>query len=268
MRKKFTEQEQIRREKLKQLKEMGRDPYYSSFKETDTINDILNKFGETSKEELTDNHTKDFSVAGRVMIIRDQGKAMFIVIQENGVKFQLYVRKDSISEQDWKVVQLLDIGDITYSIGRIMKTNTGQLTLRSTSFGILTKALRPLPEKFHGLTDIEEIYRRRYIDLIMNKDSRLVFTNRTKIISSIRTLLDKRGFLEVETPVLQSTLGGAAAMPFNTHHNALDMEFKLRIATELPLKRLIIGGINKVYEIGRLFRNEGIQLNIILNSQV
>lgn len=209
MRKKFTEQEQIRREKLKQLKEMGRDPYYSSFKEIDTINDILNKFGETSKEELTDNYTKDFSIAGRVMIIRDQGKAMFIVIQENGVKFQLYVRKDSISEQDWKVVQLLDIGDITYSIGRIMKTNTGQLTLRSTSFGILTKALRPLPEKFHGLTDIEEIYRRRYIDLIMNKDSRLVFTNRTKIISSIRTLLDKRGFLEVETPVLQSTLGGS-----------------------------------------------------------
>jgi len=156
------------------------------------------------------------------------------------------------------VTQLLDIGDIVAVKGNVMKTNTGQLTIRAKEFDIITKALKPLPNKFHGLTNIEDKYRKRYVDLIVNEDSRKVFENRSKIISSIRTLLIEKGYLEVETPILQATLGGAAAAPFETHHNALDMPFKLRIATELSLKRVVVGGINKVFEIGRLFRNEGI----------
>ncbi len=260
MKREFTEQEQIRREKLEKLKNMGRNPYFSEFNEENTVEKIICKYSDMTKQELEDNKTKDYSLAGRVMMIRDQGKAMFIAIKSNGLNFQFYVRKDSIPEQDWEVAKLLDIGDIVSAFGRIMKTNTGQLTLRAIKFGILTKALRPLPEKFHGLQDIEERQRRRYVDLIMNDESRKTFIKRTKIISSIRKLLDDRGFLEMETPVLQSTLGGAAAKPFETYHNSLDMPFKLRIATELPLKRLIIGGIDKVYEIGRLFRNEGVSI--------
>lgn len=260
MREEFTEQEIIRREKLEKLKAMGRDPYFSTFNEETTINGLKEKYDSKTKEELNDNHTDDYSLAGRTMMVRDQGKAMFIAIKANGESFQFYVRQDSVSEEDWSVAQLLDMGDIVSATGRIMKTNTGELTLRATSFNILTKALRPLPEKFHGLTDVEEKNRRRYVDLIMNDDSRKTFLDRTKIVSSIRTLLDSRSFVEVETPVLQATLGGAAAAPFTTHHNALDMEFKLRIATELPLKRLVIGGVDKVYEIGRLFRNEGISI--------
>ncbi len=258
MNREFTEQEQIRREKLAKLREMGRDPYFASFEETVSFNELIEKYGDREKEDLSENPTDEYSLAGRVMMIRDQGKAMFLAIQNNGEDFQFYVRQDSISEQDWEVAQLLDIGDIVSTKGILMKTNTGQLSVRSSEFNIITKALRPLPEKFHGLTDIEERYRRRYVDLIMNKDSREVFVKRTKIVSSIRKLLDSRGYYEVETPVLQATLGGANATPFTTHHNALDMEFKMRIATELPLKRLTIGGLNKTYEIGRLFRNEGV----------
>ena len=157
-------------------------------------------------------------------------------------------------------MKFIDIGDIVGVSGRIMKTQTGQVTVRAKEFFLMTKALRPLPEKFHGLTDIEEIYRRRYVDLIMNDDSKTVFENRSKIITGMRKILDDEKFIEVETPVLHATLGGASAQPFVTHHNALDMQFKLRIATELHLKRLIVGGFNKVFEIGRLFRNEGISI--------
>ncbi len=260
MKREFTEQEKIRREKLERLRKMGRNPYFSKFEENTTITNLIEKYDSLSKQELSENETDDYSLAGRVMMIRDQGKAIFIAIKSNGHNFQFYVRKDSISEEDWNVGQLLDIGDIVSATGKIMKTNTGQLTLRASSFDILTKALRPLPEKFHGLQDVEERQRRRYVDLIVNDESRETFLKRTKIITSIRNLLDERGFNEVETPVLQATLGGAAATPFETYHNTLDMPFKLRIATELPLKRLIVGGIDKVYEIGRLFRNEGVSI--------
>ncbi len=256
----FTEQEKIRREKLQQLKDLGRDPYFESFEQKNTVSELVELHSNSTKEELSENHTPEYSIAGRAMMVRDQGKAMFIAIQADGEHFQFYVRQDSVSEEDWKVAQLLDMGDIVCATGILMKTNTGELTLRASSFRILTKSLKVWPEKFHGLTDIEERTRRRYVDLVVNPDSRETFVKRTKIVSSIRNLLDERGYYEVETPVLTPTLGGAAAEPFKTHHNTLDMEFKLRIATELPLKRLIVGGFDKVYEIGRLFRNEGVSI--------
>jgi lysyl-tRNA synthetase class 2 len=197
------------------------------------------------------------SIAGRIMTLRDMGKVAFMHIQDKKGQMQAYLRKDVLGEETWEVFKLADIGDIVGIKGKLMITKTGELSVKALEYTHLTKALRPLPEKFHGLQDKEEARRRRYVDLIMNEESKRIAFTRPRIIRGIQNYLDNKGFVEVETPVLNPILGGASARPFVTHHNALDMEFYLRIATELPLKRLIVGGMESVYEIGRLFRNEG-----------
>lgn len=261
MKRNFNEQEIIRREKLKKLKDLGFDPYFSLWEKKISFNEIKNKYEKYSKEEILSKFSKDkYDISGRVMNIRNQGKSAFLLIKDSLETIQIYIRKDAISEIKWKVFELLDIGDIINVIGTPMKTKTNELSIRASDINILTKSLRPLPEKFHGLKDKEEIYRRRYLDLIMNDESKKVFIKRSKIIDSVRDTLNKKEFLEFETPILQNTVTGAAARPFLTHHNALNKEFSLRIATELPLKRLIVGGFEKVYELGRIFRNEGISI--------
>ena len=210
-----------------------------------------------SKEELEE--IKDeVVVAGRIMTKRRNGKAGFFHIQDKFGQIQIYIRLDNVGEEAYDLFKSSDIGDIVGIEGYVFKTNTGELSIHATNYIHLTKALRPLPEKFHGLTDVEERYRRRYVDLIMNEDARKVAFARPKIIRTIQKYLDDLGYVEVETPILSPILGGAAARPFTTHHNALDMPFYLRIATELPLKRLLVGGMDAVYEIGRIFRNEGV----------
>lgn len=251
------EQVQIRLEKLKWLEENGIDPYgdkFTSTHNTITLNEEYDQFDKPTLEEMQ----VEVQMVGRMMTKRGQGKAGFAHLQDQQGRFQIYVRKDMLDELSFEVFKKSDIGDIIGVSGIVMKTNHGEVTIKVKEYTHLTKSLRPLPEKYHGLTDVEERYRNRFVDLIMNQDVKETFIKRTKIIKSVRNTLDERGYLEVETPVLQHTLGGASARPFNTHHNALDEEFKLRIATELPLKKLMVGGLEKVYEIGRLFRNEGI----------
>ncbi len=257
---KFNEQEIIRREKLNKLKEMGLDPYFASWKSNIKISELKEKYNSYSKEELSDMNISDiFMVSGRVMFLRDQGKTMFISIKDGLDSIQGWIKKDILNKGK-ESIELVDLGDIVGIAGTIMKTKTGELTIKVNEFEIITKSLKPLPEKFHGLKDKEEIYRKRYLDLIMNDESKNKFLHRSMVVSSMRKFLDSKGFVEVETPILQNVVTGAAAKPFETHHNALDKKFNLRIATELPLKRLIVGGINKVYEIGRIFRNEGISI--------
>ena len=253
----LTDQEIVRREKLEKLREFGIDPFGHSYKRTHLSSELKELYGGKTHEELEEMHV-EVSVAGRIMANRGKGKVAFINIQDLGGNIQVYVRKDVIGEEVYdRVFKIADIGDIVGIKGLVMVTNTGELTIKCLEFTHLSKALRPLPEKFHGLTDIEERYRRRYVDLIMNEEAKRKAVLRPKIIRSIQRYMDNLGYIEVETPVLQPILGGAAARPFITHHNTLNMEFYLRIATELPLKRLIVGGLEKVYEIGRLFRNEG-----------
>lgn len=253
---KLTEQEIIRRQKMEELKAMGIDPFGHAYERTHKSGQIREEFGELTKEELEEKNVT-VKIAGRIMTKRRQGKAGFMHIQDLDGKIQIYVRKDVLGDDAYEVFKKSDLGDIVGIEGKVMKTNHGELSVKVEVYTHLTKALRPLPEKFHGLTDKEERFRRRYVDLIMNEEAKRIAITRPRIIRAIQHYLDSKGMVEVETPVLQPILGGAAARPFITHHNTLNMPFYLRIATELPLKRLIVGGLEGVYEIGRLFRNEG-----------
>lgn len=252
----LTEQEIVRREKLKELEAMGVAPFGERYDRTHTSGQIKELYEMKDKEEL-DTLQVHVKVAGRIMTKRGQGKAGFMHIQDRDGKIQIYLRKDVLGDEAYEIFKKADLGDIVGIEGLVMKTNHGELSVKAEKYTHLTKALRPLPEKFHGLSDVEERYRRRYVDLIMNEEAKSIAITRPRIIRSIQRYLDGQGLIEVDTPVLQPILGGAAARPFVTHHNALDMPFYLRIATELPLKRLIVGGLEGVYEIGRLFRNEG-----------
>ncbi|MFD2831604.1 lysine--tRNA ligase [Corticicoccus populi] len=250
----------VRREKLQQLIDLGIDPFGEKFERTAYTDTLSRDWDQYSKEELVDKEGESETViAGRLMTKRGKGKAGFAHIQDINGQIQIYVRKDQIGEADfdnlWKHA---DLGDIVGVRGVMFKTNTGELSVKAKEFKLLTKALRPLPDKYHGLKDVEERYRRRYLDLITSEDSKSTFVKRSRIIQEMRNYLNDRGFLEVETPMMHMIPGGAQAKPFVTHHNALDVELYMRIAIELHLKRLIVGGLEKVYEIGRVFRNEGV----------
>jgi lysyl-tRNA synthetase class 2 len=252
----FTEQELVRREKCEKLRELGLDPFGHRFDREYFAKDIREKY-ESVDHDAFENMEDTAKVAGRIMFIRRMGKASFFTIQDKTGSIQIYISINDVGEDIYELFKSADIGDIVGVYGKVMKTKTGEVTIKCLEYTHLVKALRPLPEKFHGLTDKEERYRRRYVDLIMNEDSRKVAMLRPRIIRSIQKYMDGLGFVEVETPVLTTLLTGAAARPFVTHHNAQDLNMYLRIALELPLKRLLVGGMEAVYEIGRTFRNEG-----------
>jgi lysyl-tRNA synthetase, class II len=247
----------VRREKLSELQNKGIDPFGKKFIRTYTSREMNESFEATSKEEL-EQQNNIVSLAGRIMTKRGKGKAGFAHIQDLTGQIQIYVRKDAVGDEAYEMFNSLDIGDIVGVEGVAFKTKVGELSIKVTMLDLLTKSLRPLPDKFHGLKDVEQRYRQRYVDLIMNHEVKETFISRSKIIRSMRRYLDVNGYLEVETPTMHSIAGGASARPFITHHNALDMELYMRIAIELHLKRLIVGGLEKVYEIGRVFRNEGV----------
>ena len=253
---KLTEQELVRREKAENLRKLGYDPFGSRYDREDYANDIKEKYATVDHDEF-ENMTDTVKVAGRIMFIRKMGKASFFSIKDKSGSIQVYISINDVGEDIYTLFKSADIGDIVGVYGKVMKTRTGEVTIKCLEYTPLVKALRPLPEKFHGLTDVEERYRRRYVDLMMNDESRRVAFLRPKIIRSIQNFLDNRGFVEVETPVLSTLLTGASARPFITHHNSQDLDMYLRIALELPLKRLLVGGMERVYEVGRVFRNEG-----------
>lgn len=253
---KLTDQELVRRQKMQDLKDAGVEPFGQAYNRTTNSLILKEKYLNDTKESLEEKQVFE-SVAGRIMTKRGKGKVGFFHIQDKYGQIQVYIRLDHVDEAEYAVFKKSDIGDIVGVYGQVIKTDTGELTIKASKYTHLSKALRPLPEKFHGLTDVEEARRHRYVDLIMNESSKRIAFMRPKIIRSIQNYFDGLGFVEVETPVLQPILGGASARPFVTHHNTLDMDFYLRIATELPLKKLIVGGMEAVYEIGRLFRNEG-----------
>ncbi|MBR6113136.1 MAG: lysine--tRNA ligase, partial [Bacilli bacterium] len=252
----FTEQELVRREKLSKIVDLGIDPFGQRFDRDSFASDIVEKYGDIEHDEF-ENRNDIVTIAGRIMFIRKMGKASFFSIQDKTGKMQVYISINDVGEEKYELFKSADLGDIVGVKGKVMKTRTGELTVKCLEYTHLVKSLRPLPEKFHGLTDVEERYRRRYVDLIMNEDAKKVAFERPRIINCIRSFMDGKGYTEVETPVLTTLLTGASARPFVTHHNTQDLDMYLRIALELPLKRLLVGGMEAVYEIGRVFRNEG-----------
>jgi len=250
------EQVKVRRSKLDRLREAGWG-YPNDFQRDTEVGDLVSQFDELDGDEV-ESRSGTYAIAGRVMAVRSFGKTIFLALKDGTGKIQLYAQKKSLSEEDFAVVKGLDVGDVVGAVGPLFRTRTGELTLRCDSLRCLVKSLRPLPEKWHGLTDVEARYRRRYVDLIVNDDVRAIFLARSRVVARIREFLHTRGFLEVETPMLHQIAGGAAARPFMTHHNALSLDMFMRIAPELYLKRLVVGGFERVFELNRCFRNEGL----------
>lgn len=254
----YSEQQNIRIEKRQKMISEGMAPYGNHYRPDTKCQTLTEKYDHLAKDEIGE--TPIYKIAGRAMLVRSFGKAAFIQVDDGSSRFQIYVNKGVTSKEGFDAFKLLDSGDIVYAEGGVFKTNKGELSLNATEFSIVTKSLRPLPEKFHGLTDPELRYRMRYVDMIMNEESRLKLKTRARVTKYIRDFFYSKDYIEAETPMLNSIAGGAAAKPFKTHHNALDMELYLKIAPELYLKRLIVGGFDKVFDMNRCFRNEGISL--------
>ena len=250
------EQIVVRRKKLQELRERGIDPYPNDFRPDHTTAEVHARLSALGEAELA--RAAPLSIAGRVMALRDFGKAGFLQVQDRAGRLQVHARRDRLGDEGFEVYRLLDLGDVIGVAGRPFRTRTGELTLEATELRLLAKALRPLPEKWHGLQDVETRYRQRYLDLIVNPEARRIFEVRARAVRYLRDFLVARGYLEVETPMMQPIAGGAAARPFVTHHNALDVDLYLRIAPELYLKRLVVGGYERVFELSRVFRNEGV----------
>ena len=246
------DQHAVRRQKLADMRGAGFDPFRANFAPTHFSGEALKAYVEGQENTVT------VAVAGRLVVIRDMGKSQFVKVLDQQGQIQLYVKKDVVGDDAYAAFKKLDLGDIVGVKGTLFKTKTGEVTVRVDTYTLVAKALRPLPEKWHGLSDPEQVYRQRYLDVIVNPDSRTRLMLRSRVVSHIRRFLEERKFIEVETPVLEATAGGAAARPFVTHHNALNADFFLRIATELRLKRMLVGGFDRVFEIGRIFRNEGV----------